>query len=321
MNCKYFVSLALIGNIGKDVSSGTRLKRSFAVAASDESVDKPKRCISKLERRKLVEEFVNRFVASNAGKFPKVSHVRKVTGGSFYVIREIVQELQYNHKMSLQKSEKLVEATERNDVTELSCNLNTDSGDRHIKDNEAVEQFEVEPVLNSSGSENALEEELKCSPSTEISCKSKSSCKLGAGSEYSQAEDAETTGFEVKPLLSSSDSEIAFREELICSSSIHSNENIIEEVKKYSIDKQNDSSDKIQYENLTSQESSTIRVMDIRSSVSIKIGVKQSSDKVSKSDSNNSIALKEEADSQKGSNIWTSLKSLADGIVNFWKNH
>lgn len=50
------------GKVSKDISSGTRLKRLFAVAASDSSVDKPKGCISKLERLKLVEDFVNRYL-------------------------------------------------------------------------------------------------------------------------------------------------------------------------------------------------------------------------------------------------------------------
>ncbi|XP_038976931.1 uncharacterized protein LOC120107648 isoform X2 [Phoenix dactylifera] len=56
---------------------------------------------SKEERRAMVEAFVDKYKSSNAGKFPTASHIRQEIGGSYYVVREIIQELRYNHKMSL----------------------------------------------------------------------------------------------------------------------------------------------------------------------------------------------------------------------------
>lgn len=44
--------------------------------------------------------FLCRYRADNAGKFPKVSDARKQLGGSFYVLREIIQELAHKSKMN-----------------------------------------------------------------------------------------------------------------------------------------------------------------------------------------------------------------------------
>ncbi|XP_042443346.1 uncharacterized protein LOC122028567 [Zingiber officinale] len=58
------------------------------------------RRISKEERRALVESFVGKYRAQNAGIFPSVSKVQMEVGGSYYVIREMVQELEYNAKLA-----------------------------------------------------------------------------------------------------------------------------------------------------------------------------------------------------------------------------
>ncbi|CAL9756955.1 unnamed protein product [Musa acuminata subsp. burmannicoides] len=57
--------------------------------------------ISEQERRALVESFVDKYRASNAGRFPPVSHVRQEIGGSYYIIKQLVQEMKYNKRSSL----------------------------------------------------------------------------------------------------------------------------------------------------------------------------------------------------------------------------
>ncbi|CAL9154475.1 unnamed protein product [Musa hybrid cultivar] len=57
--------------------------------------------ISEQERRALVESFVDKYRASNAGRFPSVSHVRQEIGGSYYIIKQLVQEMKYNKRSSL----------------------------------------------------------------------------------------------------------------------------------------------------------------------------------------------------------------------------
>lgn len=44
--------------------------------------------------------FVCRYRETNAGKFPTASEAKKQVGGGFYVIRKILQELEYQSKMS-----------------------------------------------------------------------------------------------------------------------------------------------------------------------------------------------------------------------------
>lgn len=56
--------------------------------------------LSKHERRAMVESFVNNYREMNGGKFPSATFAQKQVGGSYYTVRKIIQELQYNSKMS-----------------------------------------------------------------------------------------------------------------------------------------------------------------------------------------------------------------------------
>ncbi|XP_077231449.1 uncharacterized protein LOC143864400 [Tasmannia lanceolata] len=76
--------------------------RSFAASVPSDS-SKPQRGqkrISRQERRAIVESFVHKYRASNEGKFPTPSLARKQVGGSYYVIRQIIQEMEYACRMS-----------------------------------------------------------------------------------------------------------------------------------------------------------------------------------------------------------------------------
>ncbi|KAK4434425.1 hypothetical protein Salat_0605300 [Sesamum alatum] len=76
--------------------------RSYAASASSDTVEcrKARRRVSKDERKSMVENYVNKYREMNAGKFPSVSDAVKGVGGSYYVVRQILQELQYNSKIS-----------------------------------------------------------------------------------------------------------------------------------------------------------------------------------------------------------------------------
>ncbi|XAR53140.1 hypothetical protein NMG60_11021562 [Bertholletia excelsa] len=58
-------------------------------------VQKVRKRFSKDERKAMVESFVKMYRAMNEGKFPTISGARKQVGGSYYVIRSILQELEY----------------------------------------------------------------------------------------------------------------------------------------------------------------------------------------------------------------------------------
>ncbi|KAI3460227.1 hypothetical protein Pfo_016890 [Paulownia fortunei] len=76
--------------------------RSYAASTSSETLEarKSQRRVSKGERKSMVENYVNKYREMNAGKFPTISDARKDVGGSYYVVRQILQELKYNSKMS-----------------------------------------------------------------------------------------------------------------------------------------------------------------------------------------------------------------------------
>ncbi|XP_022849208.1 uncharacterized protein LOC111371447 [Olea europaea var. sylvestris] len=73
---------------------------SASVPSDKTEVKKSRKKVSKDERKAMVESFVNKHKAMNAGKFPSAFKAMKEAGGSYYVIRQILQELEYNSKMS-----------------------------------------------------------------------------------------------------------------------------------------------------------------------------------------------------------------------------
>ncbi|KAG7019205.1 hypothetical protein SDJN02_18163 [Cucurbita argyrosperma subsp. argyrosperma] len=80
--------------------------RSYAasVASDVPRPEKDGKKVSKQDRRAMVESFVDKYKASNTGKFPSISDTKKQVGGSFYIIRKILQELQNESTMSSLKS-------------------------------------------------------------------------------------------------------------------------------------------------------------------------------------------------------------------------
>ncbi|CAN6238766.1 unnamed protein product [Urochloa humidicola] len=75
----------------------SRGKAHVAPLSAQEPPPKGQKRITKQERKVRIVEIVDKFRASNDGKFPTVTNVRQQVGGSYYTVREILQELQYNH--------------------------------------------------------------------------------------------------------------------------------------------------------------------------------------------------------------------------------
>ncbi|KAI3407190.1 uncharacterized protein J3R85_021223 [Psidium guajava] len=74
---------------------------SNATSVSSESPNshKSRKRIPKDERQAMVECYVNEYRMKNAGKFPTASDAMNHVGGSFYVIRKIIQELEHKSKL------------------------------------------------------------------------------------------------------------------------------------------------------------------------------------------------------------------------------
>ncbi|KAK3165463.1 hypothetical protein QOZ80_1AG0033470 [Eleusine coracana subsp. coracana] len=75
----------------------SRGKAHAAPLSAQEPPPKGQKRISKQERKVMIEEFVDKYRASNEGKFPTITCVRQQIGGGHYTVREILQELEYNH--------------------------------------------------------------------------------------------------------------------------------------------------------------------------------------------------------------------------------
>ncbi|KZV57923.1 hypothetical protein F511_12529 [Dorcoceras hygrometricum] len=52
-------------------------------------------------RKSMVEKYVDNYRTLNAGKFPTVSDAKKNVGGCYYVVRQILQELEYNSSLNI----------------------------------------------------------------------------------------------------------------------------------------------------------------------------------------------------------------------------
>uniref|UniRef100_A0A0A8XQ20 AT3G52170-like helix-turn-helix domain-containing protein n=1 Tax=Arundo donax TaxID=35708 RepID=A0A0A8XQ20_ARUDO len=75
----------------------SRGKAHAAPLSAQEPPPKGQKRVTKQERRVRIEEFVKKYRASNDGKFPTVTNVRQHVGGGHYTVREVLQELEYNH--------------------------------------------------------------------------------------------------------------------------------------------------------------------------------------------------------------------------------
>ncbi|KAL7587645.1 hypothetical protein Lser_V15G35671 [Lactuca serriola] len=81
------------------VVPGSNGQQSGCGAASFTSKSKSKR-ISIADRRELLESFVNKYRGMNSGKFPSPTSAQKEVGGGYYSIRKMLQEMEYNFKLS-----------------------------------------------------------------------------------------------------------------------------------------------------------------------------------------------------------------------------
>ncbi|KAI3735804.1 hypothetical protein L6452_15319 [Arctium lappa] len=59
-----------------------------------------KKKVTSADRRAMLESFVNKYRAMNMGKFPPPTSAQKEVGGSYYLIKKMLQEMEYNFKIS-----------------------------------------------------------------------------------------------------------------------------------------------------------------------------------------------------------------------------
>lgn len=75
------------------------ISKAASVSSELPNSRKSRKRIPKDERQAMVECYVNEYRVKNAGKFPAASDIMNHVGGSFYVIRKIIQELEHKSKL------------------------------------------------------------------------------------------------------------------------------------------------------------------------------------------------------------------------------
>ncbi|CAI8593435.1 unnamed protein product [Vicia faba] len=95
------LSIVVCDSVGSSKLHCRGWSHAAACVPSETSDTRPKRGlrVPKHVRRAMVESFVNKYRSENAGKLPAIKHTQKEVGGSYYVIREIILELEYKSKM------------------------------------------------------------------------------------------------------------------------------------------------------------------------------------------------------------------------------
>ncbi|XP_012838724.1 PREDICTED: uncharacterized protein LOC105959218 [Erythranthe guttata] len=82
-----------------------------------------RRRLSKDERIYMVEIYFNKYMEMNPGKFPTVSDAVKDVGGSYYFVRQILQELIYNSKLSSMSTKDALVEKQTLNKDEISTNF------------------------------------------------------------------------------------------------------------------------------------------------------------------------------------------------------
>lgn len=106
-------------------------------------------------------QFLYRYRGDNSGKFPTVSHAKQEVGGSYYVIKKIMQELEYNSKLPSINGGKEVSTETEVRNSHLSSGLKSNAeNSREEEPNQCIQQ----PLLDVSCAKKSedAEEETCC---------------------------------------------------------------------------------------------------------------------------------------------------------------
>lgn len=94
-----------------ELSRGKNVQQS-GWCSSAPSTPKRKK-ITTADRRALLESFVNKYRAMNSGKFPTPTSAKKEVGGGYYFVKKVLQEIEYNFKLSSMDKEAPVKETKK----------------------------------------------------------------------------------------------------------------------------------------------------------------------------------------------------------------
>ncbi|KAF3322343.1 hypothetical protein FCM35_KLT13484 [Carex littledalei] len=260
--------------------------KSYAASVKDETAKAqrfPKR-IPKQERRAMIVSFVEKYRALNEGRFPHVSKVAKEIGGSYYVAREIVQELEYKYKLVQAGQFNLAQPVE---LKESSNDTISDSIGEKVASTVAVANKVTRKGGQRSIEAEGVKKEEPCGKSTDVSVEEQG--RLVASNDTTTNMDKTQPSFKGKEVKEASKVETITQPSLKVKEVIEASkvETITETVEE------------------TPVKSEKFRMRD-EIPVPEEIKGKQNSNE------------HDQSSTEKGS-IWGDLKSFSDKIINFWK--
>ncbi|PWA66098.1 hypothetical protein CTI12_AA330010 [Artemisia annua] len=120
---RFYSSKQVVTEISKLVAGSNVQQSGRSAAASVTS----KRQLAIAARKKRLESFVDKYRAMNQGKFPSTSSAKKEVGGDYYFIRKMLQEMEYNVKLSSVEKEPIKENKSKTITKEMAIESSSES--------------------------------------------------------------------------------------------------------------------------------------------------------------------------------------------------
>ncbi|GJW69937.1 hypothetical protein Tco_0126854 [Tanacetum coccineum] len=124
---RFYSSRQSVSEISELVA-GSNVQQSERSSAASVTSKKPIRGkVAIAARKKMLESFVDKYRAMNQGKFPTPSSAKKEVGGSYYFVKKVLQEMEYNIKVSSVEKESVEENKSKTIMKELAIESSSES--------------------------------------------------------------------------------------------------------------------------------------------------------------------------------------------------
>ncbi|XP_010248508.1 PREDICTED: uncharacterized protein LOC104591401 isoform X2 [Nelumbo nucifera] len=271
----------------------------------------------------MVESFVDEFRASNAGKFPTPSVARKHLGGSYYVIRQILQELEYRSKLPpiskkvetlLEKEEVVKHETQIKVEDKLSCEATMSctscEPDLRIEENNHMTIIDNKEVDEAASQHFKAKEDLRIEENNHMTAIGNKEMDEAASQHFKAKEGPKVSPWIENALSKESEGPTpTVSHSSVGTPSIQRKLESKDVLYPYPEKLENSEQKEATHENLLDSNGQKGDIM------------KEAGKETHESDRFERDIAKEnkEEPSQKRSTVWGSLKSFADGIINLWR--
>lgn len=124
---RFYSSRQVVTGISELVAGSNVQQSERSSAASVTSKRPSRRKLALAARTKMLESFVDKYRSMNQGKFPSPSSARKEVGGGYYRIKKMIQEMEYNVKVSSVEKEPIKENKSKTITKEIAIESSSES--------------------------------------------------------------------------------------------------------------------------------------------------------------------------------------------------